>query len=56
MHAKSVFELPLTFQGYHALIDVCRNVGMNVQIEGLYANLIDKVVNLTLQLVGEKNA
>ena len=28
---------------------------MNVQVEGLDANLVDEVVNLTLQLVGEKN-
>jgi hypothetical protein len=55
MHAKPVFHLPFAFQAHEALVDIGSHVWVYVQIEFLDANLVDEVVNLTLQLVGEKN-
>ena len=48
MHAKSIFELPFTLEGDESLVDIGCHVWVNVQVEVLDANLVDKVVNFTL--------
>lgn len=48
MHAKSIFELPFALEGNYSLVDVGSNVRMYMQVEGLDANLVDKVVNFAL--------
>ena len=56
VQAKSVLQLPLPFQGYEPLIDKSGNVWMHVQIEFLYANLVNQSVYLTFQLVCKQDA
>ena len=48
VHTSSVFQLPPPFLRDKALIDVGGNVGMDVQIEFLDADLIDEGVNFAL--------
>ena len=55
-HPHPIFKLPLTFQAQHSLINVCSHIGMDVKREMLDANLVDQIVNLSLQLVGEQDA
>ena len=41
LQSESILHLPPAFKGYKALIDIGRNVWMDVQIKFLNANLID---------------
>ena len=56
MNPHPVLYLPLSFQGDKAFVDVGGNIGMNVQIELLYSDLVHQPVDLPFQLVGEENA
>ena len=51
VESESVFHLPFSLQGPHPLIDVGSYIRMHVQMEFLYAYLVDKAVNLSLQLI-----
>lgn len=56
VYTESVFHLPLPFQGHDALVDIGSYVWVHMKIEFLDTNLVDQIVNLTLQLVCEKDA
>ena len=55
-HTQSILHLPPPLQGNEPLIDEGSHVGMHVQGETAYANLVDETVNLALQLVGKQDA
>ena len=56
VHANAVSHLPFPFQGDESLVDVGSHIRVDMQIELLNADLVDQGINLTLQLVSEKNA
>ena len=55
-YSYSVFHLPFALQRQQTLVDVGRNVWMDMEMELLNANFVDQLVNLALKLVGEKYA
>ena len=48
MYSHAIFYLPFPFQGDESLAYIGGDIRVYVQIKLLYANLIDKLVNLTL--------
>lgn len=53
MYSEAILHLPFAFKAHNALIDISRNVWMNVKIELLYAYLVDELVNFSLKLIRE---
>ena len=56
MYAETIFELPLSTKGNKPFVDVGSYIWMNVSIELCDANLVDKAVNLSFQLVCKEYA
>ena len=55
LYSESVFHLPFALQGNQTLIHICCDVRMDVQCKSLNLQLIDQVINFTLQCICKKN-
>ena len=55
-HAEAVLHLPTQAHTDEALVDVGGDVGMNVQHEGAYVQLVDQLVNFLFEHVSEEEA
>ena len=56
LHSHAIFELPLSFEAHEALVDVSGHIGVDMERKVFDSTLIDPLVDLSLQLVGEQDA